>query len=159
MAVQYYLLRGKSKLGPYTLETLSQQNITDSDMIWYEGLTEWKFVYEDEIAKKLIIPKPIPIPPTPHEVSSSFRVKVFGHVFKEFLIEFLIIGVIIFIVIGGFSSNEVLKNLYLDEGEKPIYATENELRYQVLTVISFILFSFPISAVISIFRFRYLLKK
>ena len=38
---QYFILRGKDKDGPYTLETLKQIGIDGHTKIWYAGLSKW----------------------------------------------------------------------------------------------------------------------
>lgn len=37
----YILKHDKVMLGPFTLENLKEKNLKPSDLIWYEGLTDW----------------------------------------------------------------------------------------------------------------------
>jgi hypothetical protein len=37
----YILKHDKVMLGPFTLESLKEKNLKPSDLIWYEGLTDW----------------------------------------------------------------------------------------------------------------------
>jgi hypothetical protein len=46
---KYYLFNGTEKEGPFDLETLKAQNLTNDTPIWYEGLADWTIaekVYE-----------------------------------------------------------------------------------------------------------------
>ena len=37
----YVLKKQKLIRGPYSLETIKQKGLSNSDMVWYEGLEDW----------------------------------------------------------------------------------------------------------------------
>lgn len=39
--VQYYYTDGKERFGPFTLDQLKEQNISESTLVWKDGLPDW----------------------------------------------------------------------------------------------------------------------
>lgn len=39
---QYYYLKGIEKHGPFAIEELNQEKITQNTMIWFKGIEEWR---------------------------------------------------------------------------------------------------------------------
>jgi len=55
----YYLYQNDEKIGPVSLEQLKQYNLNATNQVWWEGLTEWKYVKDvPEIASMFSIDKP-----------------------------------------------------------------------------------------------------
>lgn len=152
----FYLLKGKVKTGPYTNKDLKNLTITDKDMIWYDGLKEWVIVTEiPELSEHLTItPTPVLTPPTPMELLGKQRAKAEKQAWKQTLLLFLIIGLGVFVIMGGLSSDEQLKVSFPERGDNPIYADAMELRLLILPCISFLFIALPVS--ILIFLIKYL---
>lgn len=62
----YYIFNGNIKKGPFTLDQLKEETLTQSTLIWYDGLADWTNVYNVEEIKEIIIktPPPIKVPPS-----------------------------------------------------------------------------------------------
>lgn len=159
MGKSYFLLLEKKKSGPFTFEELKLQNITEKHMIWNEEMSAWKYVNEVEDVRVLIVKTPILPPPAPFEVVKKYKKYLLKTTLWESLNCFYIIGIGIFVIMGGFSSNYNLKELYPDNGQIPIYADADEIRWVILPFISFGCVALPVSLIFMIFRYKYLISK
>jgi len=158
MEKKYHLLIGKTKSGPFTIEELKDQKITDKYMAWFEGMAEWKPVTEVADVKELVTLTP-PLPPlSPREIRLKQKDKILGDALKEGIWEFLIIGIFAFLLAGGFYTDDHLKELYPSSGVNAIYASPNEIRYSIIAPFAGIISSF-ITAIIILFRYIYLNKR
>ena len=154
MEKKYFLLIGKVKTGPFTIEELKNQNISEKDMIWYEGLSTWEKVINFEEIKELIIISP---PLTPHEIRNKEKNKIGDKLAIEFFLYLFIITILTFFIAGGFSSDERLEELYPSKGQNAIYADAHEIRYSIIPRISLIV-GLSLSLIISLLRYVYLIK-
>jgi hypothetical protein len=70
--IQYFVaLLGESQ-GPYTIEDLKHQNITQDTLIWYEGLSDWKRAEDIEEIRTALF-TPISVPQNPPAKKPSFN--------------------------------------------------------------------------------------
>lgn len=81
--MQIYLARNNQQAGPYTLEQLNQmltsQQVLLTDLVWHEGMTEWKALGELTQGKLVYQPigyNPAPPEPTPFENQDVHQVKI-----------------------------------------------------------------------------------
>lgn len=81
--MQIYLARNNQQAGPYTLEQLNQmltsQQVLLTDLVWHEGMTEWKALGELTQGKLVYQPigyNPAPSEPTPFENQDVHQVKI-----------------------------------------------------------------------------------
>ena len=81
--MQIYLARNNQQAGPYTLEQLNQmltsQQVLLTDLVWHEGMTEWKALGELTQGKLVYQPigyNPAPPEPTPIENQDVHQVKI-----------------------------------------------------------------------------------
>ena len=67
--MQIYLARNNQQAGPYTLEQLNQmltsQQVLLTDLVWHEGMTEWKAL--GELTQGKLVYQPIGYNPAPSE--------------------------------------------------------------------------------------------
>lgn len=58
---KYFYTQGTVKHGPFTLEELQGKGITETTLIWYDGLEQWTTASEvEELAELLSSPPPLP---------------------------------------------------------------------------------------------------
>ncbi len=50
----YIQTKGKVITGPYAVEQLQQHQLQSTDMVWYEGLSEWKNPRQVDFLKRHI---------------------------------------------------------------------------------------------------------
>lgn len=62
----YFYSDGKEKFGPISLDELSTKELSESTLIWYEGLNDWKKLGEIYELKSILRIKAVP-PPLPSE--------------------------------------------------------------------------------------------
>lgn len=81
--MQIYLARNNQQAGPYTLEQLNQmltsQQVLLTDLVWHEGMTEWKALGELTQGKLVYQPigyNPAPSEPTPFQNQDVHQVKI-----------------------------------------------------------------------------------
>ena len=81
--MQIYLARNNQQAGPYTLEQLNQmltsQQVLLTDLVWHEGMTEWKALGELPHGKLVYQPigyNPAPSEPTPFQNQDVHQVKI-----------------------------------------------------------------------------------
>ena len=81
--MQIYLARNNQQAGPYTLEQLNQmltsQQVLLTDLVWHEGMTEWKALGELTQGKLVYQPigyNPAPSEPTPFQNQDIHQVKI-----------------------------------------------------------------------------------
>ncbi len=81
--MQIYLARNNQQAGPYTLEQLNQmltsQQVLLTDLVWHEGMTEWKALGELTQGKLVYQPigyNPAPSEPTPFQNQDAHQVKI-----------------------------------------------------------------------------------
>ena len=81
--MQIYLARNNQQAGPYTLEQLNQmltsQQVLLTDLVWHEGMTEWKALGELTQGKLVYQPigyNPAPPEPTPFQNQDVHQVKI-----------------------------------------------------------------------------------
>lgn len=58
--MEYYLIQNKKRTGPYTLEQINTLELSPEDLIWHEGLDDWKPVQFFQEIKSSKGPPPIP---------------------------------------------------------------------------------------------------
>lgn len=58
----YYLVKGGQQTGPYSIEELATFSLTQTDMLWTEGMAEWKPLSEISELQSLLKKTPPPIP-------------------------------------------------------------------------------------------------
>ena len=81
--MQIYLARNNQQAGPYTLEQLNQmltsQQVLLTDLVWHEGMTEWKALGELTQGKLVYEPigyNPTTPEPTPFQNQNIHQVKI-----------------------------------------------------------------------------------
>jgi len=91
--IQYFVARLGESHGPYTIEALKDQNITQDTLIWYEGLIDWKRAEDiEEIRMTLFTPISVPEnPPAEKPSNSKWLMPADGIVITVFVIMFLIL--------------------------------------------------------------------
>ena len=60
---EYYYLSGKEQKGPFTLEELNNNSLTNETLVWTEGMENWKPLKNIEELNQInrkIVPPPIP---------------------------------------------------------------------------------------------------
>lgn len=70
--IQYFIARLGESHGPYTIEVLKDQNITQDTLIWYEGLGDWKRADDIEEIRMALF-TPISVPENPPAKKPSFK--------------------------------------------------------------------------------------
>ena len=159
MNKSYYLLNGKIKTGPFKLEDLKSMVITEKFMVWTEGMADWKNALEITELEGTITKTPELPPPTPNEILKIKNKKALIQASKEATLCFFILGTLIFLIAGGFSSDEKIKELYPDYGADAIYAEADEIRFEILPALSYLFISLPISLLLLFFRYKHFRKE
>lgn len=59
---KYFYTQGTVKHGPFTLDELRGKDITNTTLIWYDGLAEWTAASELEELTELLVASPPPVP-------------------------------------------------------------------------------------------------
>lgn len=59
---KYFYTQGTVKHGPFTLDELPGKDITNTTLIWYDGLAEWTAASELEELAELLVASPPPVP-------------------------------------------------------------------------------------------------
>ena len=140
---KYHLAIGKKQLGEYTKEELSKVELTKNHIVWNGSMEQWnKIVDVKELASLL---KPIP-PLTPSQEKMRVNRHSFVKSFKMGVWWFIISGLLLFTITGGFASNSYLTRRYIDQSNSPIWGTGNEIRF-IIFICSFLLVAVPISLI------------
>jgi len=77
----FYYSEGDQQIGPLTLTQLEEAKLSDSTLVWFDGLEEWKPLSElTELRNTLNVntPPPLPnriVPPSKTEVSGEITIK------------------------------------------------------------------------------------
>lgn len=127
-------------------------------MVWAEAMDNWTNVLDVPELAFLVYKTPKLPPPTPKEIAKTQNNKATTQSFIEMGILFFIIGIIVFTIAGGFSSDDKLKELYPSYGSNAIFADANEIRSVILPRIA-LLISLSLSILFLFFRYRYLKRK
>ena len=72
----YYIHNGTEQSGPFTIESLKQQNINSKTMVWFEGIEGWSNASDIAELKPIITVLPPPfkiIPPPPLSVTKPIE--------------------------------------------------------------------------------------
>jgi len=76
---EYFFLNEKEQNGPFSIEQLSQKDLTNETLIWTEGMENWQKLKDIQELVLLLKPKSVP-PPLPIEGSKqNFRTEISGH--------------------------------------------------------------------------------
>lgn len=70
----YVLKKRKLLYGPYSLEVVRQKGLKQTDLVWYQGLTDWTPVENLDALVEFIVKKD----QTHKHVKKTFFEKIFG---------------------------------------------------------------------------------
>ena len=82
--MQIYLARNNQQAGPYTLEQLNQmlasQQVLLTDLVWHQGMSEWKALGELTQGQHVYMPEGYtpPVPSTPFEPNQNTTAQNYG---------------------------------------------------------------------------------
>jgi len=105
---QYYYMNGQTRLGPFTLEALYNENVCADTQVWKEGMSDWVKLKDmpdlEPVLKKIPPPPPLysestgqpPIPPMPSLTMPADGQQLAGadKRFLAYLIDVLLISVV-----------------------------------------------------------------
>jgi GYF domain 2 len=72
---EYYYLKGRDQIGPFSLEELRQQPLSPGTLIWYEGLTDWLPATQFSELRLGPSSQPPPVPSHPGENDLTDSIK------------------------------------------------------------------------------------
>ena len=136
MEKHYFIASKNSRLGPFTLSQLKEQDIDSNTLIWCEGMEQWTKAGEfDEL--KSTIP-----PPTPFQIESQTKRKNYEKLFharkrilvkaaKKTAVIFCIIFLLLFVMFGGLRDNwDAVDMLF----EMKVYTTTETVKSTIAAI-------------------------
>ena len=141
MIKKYFVAQGSNKEGPYSIEELTKKGITDQYSIWTEGMENWLNAQEFAELKDILQRSP---PPTPHEIKKQKNIAAIQGALIVSLILHIFVGVIVFIVAGGFLHGEDLVSISRNL-PKPVCFSDGWDAKRFYLIVSFLLIPSPIS--------------
>lgn len=76
---EYFFLEGKEQNGPFSIEQLTQKELTKETLIWTEGMEDWQKI--KDIAELVLVLKPKSVPPPlpTEKEEQKYKTEVFVH--------------------------------------------------------------------------------
>lgn len=76
---EYFFLKGKETKGPFSVDQLAEQGLTNETLVWTEGMENWQKLKDINELAQIIKPKSVP-PPPPNETDDKIsKSEVSGH--------------------------------------------------------------------------------
>ena len=150
--VHYYFTDGKERFGPFTIDQLKEKNISESTLVWKDGLPDWVPARNLSDLEALFVKSP-PIPPP---ASTAYINPTLVVPPKTWLIESILVTIFCclpFGIVGIVNATKVETLWYSGQREAAIKASQDAAKWVKISVITWfiVVFLYFLIIILSIF--------
>ena len=149
--VHYYFTDGKERFGPFTIEQLKEKNISESTLVWKDGLSDWVPARNLSDLEALFVKNP-PIPPP---ASTAYINPTLVVPPKTWLIESILVTIFCCLPFGivGIVNATKVETLWYSGQREAVKASQDAAKWVKISVITWfiVVFLYFLIIILSIF--------